>query len=219
MSEQLNEYTFDIPAVTTVRLLAETDEEARSKAAGLRSMQPDRRMDEDGTAWTSGRPEPTKYDELDTVAWRGEPCLVRAEGPVTFNRLGEKVRSGRSVVEVQPDPSLDLDELIRLGRRLAAYRQEAAKLLEQWEKAAGDDGSNDEEHECGFEMSELLTYLITDQWIVRYTWPVSDANPHGETRVHEDACADESHARMAAQSWREVQGTYGLKVDAEAVLI
>jgi len=132
---QLNSYKFDVIAVTTVNVRAETEEQARAMIDGLNSI-----TTGDGIEAVHGLDVSTRDYDVANVSPRGRGYLFSAEAPG-----GEEI----SISEFE-----EFAELIMVDD-LAGLREE---LAEADRALAGD--SNDAEHEALHGLTETLRGLL-----------------------------------------------------------
>jgi hypothetical protein len=135
---QLNSYKFDVIAVTTVNVRAETEEQARAMIDGLNSITT--RTTGDDIEAVHGLDVSTRDYDVANVSPRGRGYLVSAEAPG-----GEEISISEFEEFAEP---IMVDDLAGLREELA----EADRALE------GD--SNDAEHEALYGLTETLHGLL-----------------------------------------------------------
>lgn len=138
VSEELNSYKFDVIAVTTVNVRAQTEDQARTMIDGLASITT-RTTGEEIEAVAGLDVSTDDYDVV-YVSPRGHGYLVSAE-----TQGGEEISV--STLEVIPEPVLIADR---------AWLKE--ELAEADRALAGD--SNDAEHEALYGLAEALRMLL-----------------------------------------------------------
>jgi hypothetical protein len=155
MTQQLNVYKFDVIAVTTVNVRAETEDQARAMIDGLNSITT--RTTGDDIEAAAGLGVSTSDYDVVNVSPRGRGYLVSAE-----TQGGDEVSV--SALEIIPEPTLTAD--------LAGLREE---LAEADRALAGD--SNDAEHDALYGLAEAVRGLLGESGHPRTGKPSAVMHP------------------------------------------